>query len=69
MKKIENGTNVIRYNINERYAIRKHKTLNLWWVEDYNFGRDYMPYEPYADSDLKNVVNYLKIIGVSIINK
>lgn len=57
---IQNSKNVIRINFNERYSIMKWKNLNLWYLEYYRFGRNYMPDEIYADRSLLNVYKKYK---------
>ena len=60
---IENSKNIIRIKLNEFYSIRKHKQLELWWLEYYNLGRNYMPIELYANKSLMKVYKHFKQIG------
>lgn len=57
---IENRSNTIRIWLNDDYSIMKWKNLNLWHLEYYNFGRNYMPIDLYANESLINVYNYFK---------
>lgn len=34
--------------LDDRYAIHRYKNLTLWYLEYYNFGKNYMPIELYA---------------------
>lgn len=54
-----------RIKLNERYSIHKYKNGELWYLEYYRFGEDYMPDEIYADkSILKILRKYEEIKGV-----
>ena len=50
-----------KFNENERiwlddmYAIHKYKGLTLWYLEYYNFGKNDMPIELYANEDYDKV--------------
>lgn len=57
---IVSSKNNIRINLCERYSIMKWKNLNLWYLEDYRFGRNYMPVEIYADRNLLEVYKRYK---------
>lgn len=49
---IEFEDNTIRIWLDERYAILKWKDLDGYWLEEYAFGKDYMPYEIYYSTNL-----------------
>ena len=55
---IENRINTITIRLNDEYSIMKWKNLELWYLQYYNFGRNYMPIDLYADKSLMKVYNY-----------
>ena len=42
--------------LDDNYAIHRYKNLTLWYLEYYNFGKNYMPIELYADEDYDKVI-------------
>ena len=57
---IENRINTITIKLNNDYSIMKWKNLKLWYLQYYNFGRNYMPIDLYVNESLINVYNYFK---------
>lgn len=59
---IDDTESATRVWLDDNYALHKFKNLSLWYLEYYNFGKNYMPIELYADKDIKKVYGkYLKV--------
>ena len=57
---IKKSRGCIEIVINEQYSLKKYRGLNLWWLQYYNFGKNYMPMELECNNSLVKIYQKAK---------